>query len=182
MYKTGNDKDDNRFIHRSTIFGDIIEADHMFPSQEAKGLSDEQSALVVRNKFSDIILLYPQSECNDQTNYKSFRHFAGKYLSDKKDVLFVSDNAKELTGAASRLDWIPDPSVPRYWPHNANCAREVRAIKELARPAHVAARFHRKLWPLFIDFTAKARTFFGLNPVLRHERGTETAELKIGQG
>ena len=50
MYKIGNDKDDNRFIYRTTIFGDIIEADHMFPSQEAKGLSDEQSALVVRDR------------------------------------------------------------------------------------------------------------------------------------
>ena len=25
--------------------------------------------------------------------------------------MFVSDNAKELTGAASRLGWVPDPSV-----------------------------------------------------------------------
>ena len=43
-----DDEDGERLIHRPTTFGDIIEADHMFPSQEAKGLSDEQSALVVR--------------------------------------------------------------------------------------------------------------------------------------
>ena len=95
--------------------------------------------------------------------------------------VLLRDTAKELTGAASRLGWIPDPSVPGFWPHNANCERQVRAIKELARPAHVAAGFHRKLWPLSVDFTAKARTFFGLSPVLRHERGTETAELKQGK-
>ena len=35
------DEDDEKLIHRPTTFGDIIEADHMFPSQEA----DEQSAL-----------------------------------------------------------------------------------------------------------------------------------------
>ena len=112
-----DDEDDDRLIHRATTFGDIIEADHMFPSQEAKGLSDEQSALVVRDRFSGAVMVYPQSERNEQANYESLRHFAGKYLSGKKGVLFVSDNAKELTGAASRLGWIPDPSVPGFWPH-----------------------------------------------------------------
>ena len=126
-------------------------------------------------------MVYPQCERNEQANYESLRHFAGKYLSGKKGVLFVPDNAQELRGAASRLGWIPDPSVPGFWPHNANCEREVRAIKELARPTHVAAGFHRKLWPLSVDSTAQARTFFGLSPVLRHERGMETAELKQGK-
>ena len=95
----------------------------------------------MRDRFSGAVLVYPQSERNEQANYESLRHFAGKYLSGKKGVLFVSDNAKELTGAASRLGWIPDPSVPGFWPYNANCEREVRAFKELARPAHVAAGF-----------------------------------------
>ena len=90
-----------------------------------------------------------------------------------------SDNAKELTGAASRLGWVPDPSVPGFWPHNASW--EVRTLKELAWPAHVAAGFHKKLWSISVDFTAKARTFFSLCPVLRHERDTETAKLKQGK-
>ena len=51
----------------------------------------------------------------------------------------------------------------------------------MARPAHVAAGFHRKLWLLWVDFTAKARAFYGLCPVLRHERDTETAKLKQGK-
>jgi hypothetical protein len=54
-------------------------------------------------------------------------------------------------------------------------------LKELARPAHVAAGFQKKLWPLSVDFTAKARSFFSLSPVLRHERGTRKAELKQGK-
>ena len=70
--KQVNDKDDDRFIHRATIFGDIIGADHMLPSQEAKGLSDEQSALVVRDRFSGAVLVYPQSDRNDQANFPSF--------------------------------------------------------------------------------------------------------------
>ena len=125
-------------------------------------------------------MVYPQNKRTEQANYESLRHFAGRYLSTKKGVLFVSDNAKELTGAASRLGWVPDPSVPGFWPHNASCEREVRTVtlKELARPAHVAAGFHKKLWPISVDFMDKARTFFSLCPILRHERDTETAKLK----
>ena len=122
-----DDEDDDRLIHRATILGDIIEADHMFPSQEAKGLSDEQSALVVRDRFSGAVLVYTQSERNEQAIMN--RHFAGKYLSGKKGVLFVSDNAKELTGAASRLGWIPDPSVPGFGP----TMQTVRVRSELSR-------------------------------------------------
>lgn len=99
----------------------------------------------------------------------------------QKGVVFISDNARELTGAASKLGWIADPSVPGFWPRNANCECEVRSLKELVHPAHVAAGFQKKLWPLPVDFTAKARSFFGLSPVLRRERGTRKAELKQGK-
>jgi hypothetical protein len=34
-----SDEDDERLIQRPTTFGDIIEADHMFPSHEARGLN-----------------------------------------------------------------------------------------------------------------------------------------------
>ena len=129
----------------------------MFPSQETRGLSDEQSALVVRDRLSGAVMAYPQTERTEHANYESLRHFAGRYLSTKKGVLFVSDSAKELTGAASRLGWVPDPSVPGFWPHNASCEREVRTLKELARPAHVAAGFHKKLWPIQ---WISPRTFF----------------------
>ena len=176
------DEDDEKLIHRATAFGDIIEADHMFPSQDARGLSEEQSALVVRDRYSGLVIVYPQSERTLDANHESLRHFAGKRLTGKKGVVFISDHARELTGAANKLGWISDPSVPGFWPHNANCEREVRSLKELARPAHVAAGFQKKLWPLSVDFTAKARSFFGLSPVLRHERGRKTRyEIATGQ-
>ena len=51
------DGDDERLIHRPTTFGDITEADRAFPPQEARGLSDEQSALVVRDRFSGAVMV-----------------------------------------------------------------------------------------------------------------------------
>ena len=142
------DEDDEKLIHRPTTFGDIIEADHMFPSQEAKGLSDEQSALVVRDRFSGAVMVYPQSERTEQANYESLRHFAGKHLTTKKGVFFVSDTAKELTGATSRLGWIPDPSVLGFWPQLRKGGADT----------------YKKLWPISVDFTAKARTFPSTTP------------------
>ena len=58
--------------------------------------------------------------------------------------------------------------------------REVRTLKEPARPAHVAAGFHKKLWPISVDFTAKARTFFSLCPILNCK--TEAGENPIRSG
>ena len=137
-----SDEDDETLIHRPTTFGGSIEADHMFPSQEARGLSDEQSALVVRDRFSGAVMVYLQNERNEQANFESLRHFAGRYLSGKKGVLFVSGNPKEPNRAASRRGWIPDPSVPGFWPHNSSCEREVRTLKELATVSH-GRRFHQ---------------------------------------
>ena len=100
-------------------------------------MSDEQSALVVRDKFSRAVMVYPvypRNQRAEQANFESLRHFAGRYLSTKKGVLFASDNAKELTGAASRLGWIPDPSVPGFWPQNSGCERESGRIPQESMP------------------------------------------------
>ena len=70
------DEDDEKVIHRATAFDDIIEADHMFPSQDARGLSEEQSALVIRDRYSDLVIVYPQSERTLDANHESFWHFA----------------------------------------------------------------------------------------------------------
>ena len=117
------DEDDEKLIHRPTAFGDIIEADHMFPSQEARGLSDEQSALVVRDRFSLSVMVYPQSERTEQANYESLRHFAGRYLSTKKGVLFLSDNAK-------RAHWCGVSPRLGSWPVSAGLLASQRQLRE----------------------------------------------------
>ena len=50
------DEEEEKFIHRATAFGDIIEVDHLFPLHEARGLSDEQSALALRRMLFGLLI------------------------------------------------------------------------------------------------------------------------------
>jgi len=49
--------------------------------------------VVVRDRFSGAVMAYLQNERNEQANFESLRHFAGRYLLDKKGVLLVLELA-----------------------------------------------------------------------------------------
>ena len=166
---------------RPTKFGDVVEADHVFPSVESQGLSGEQAALLVRDRFSGVSLVYPQTERSVDSNYHALKHFGGYNLSGNTGVVFHSDNAQELTKAADMMCWVPDPSGPNAWPHNSHVEREVRTVKELCRPSHIQAGFHRRMWPVSLDFVAKARSFFTAAPIAAYERGTPVEANKSGK-
>lgn len=88
---------------RATAFGDIVEADTIFPSTESKGMRGEQAALLVRDRYSGVCLAYLQTARIEDANYEALKHFGGHALSGKTDTVFCSDSAHELTNAASRL-------------------------------------------------------------------------------
>ena len=159
-------------------FGSIIEADNIFPAVESRGMGGEICALIVRDRYSGVSIAYPQSSRDEDSNYESLKNFAGYALSGRTDTVFCSDTAQELTNAASRLCWVLDPSAPNYWPHNAHLERDVRTLKELSRPSHIQAGFHKRLWTLTVDYVSKARSFFSPAPIAKHEKGTEIEESK----
>ena len=47
----------------------------------------------MRDRFSGAVMAYLQNERNEQANFESLRHFAGRYLLDKKGVLLVLELA-----------------------------------------------------------------------------------------
>ena len=96
-------------------FGSIIEDDHIFPAVESRGLGGEQSALLVRDRYSGMCLTYPQRTRIEDSNYDALKHFGGNKLNGNPDVVFHSDTAQELTNAASRLGWVADPSAANHW-------------------------------------------------------------------
>ena len=174
--------EDEEVVYRiAKEFGSIIEADHIFPAVESRGLGGEQSALLVRDRYSGMCLTYPQRTRNEDSNYDALKHFGGNKLNGNPDVVFHSDTAQELTNAASRLGWVADPSAANHWPHNAFVEREIRTIKEMCRPSHLQAGFHRRLWTISIEYTATARSFFTLAPITEDERDTEEGKKKLGK-
>ena len=182
FHRVRNDPEESELPYvRPTKFGDVIEADHVFPSIESQGLSGEQAALLVRDRFSGVSLVYPQTERTVDSNYQALKHFGGYNLSGNTGVVFHSDTAQELTKAADMMCWVPDPSGPNAWPHNSHVEREVRTVKELCRPSHIQGGFHRRLWPVSLDFVAKARSFFTAAPIAAYERGTPVEANKSGK-
>ena len=176
------DPEDEEVVYNvAKEFGSIIEADHIFPSVESRGLGGEQSALLVRDRYSGMCLTYPQRTRSEDSNYDALKHFGGNKLNGNPDVVFHSDTAQELTNAASRLGWVADPSAANYWPHNAYVEREIRTIKEMCRPSHLQAGFHRRLWTISIEYTATARSFFTPAPITADECNTEEGKKKLGK-
>ena len=120
------------------------------------GNGGEKAALHVRDHYSGGSLSYPLADRSEECTYKCLKHFGGTALNGSGETLVKCDNAGELTNAVHRMAWVPDPSLANSWPHNTACERDIRAVKEQARPAHLQAGFWKKLWPLSLDYTSKA--------------------------
>ena len=159
-------------------FGKIVSADSVIASEQNAGVGGERCTTHVFDHFSGISLDYPQPNRSEDSNYRSLKHFAGVKLNGNTNTVFKSDTAGELTSAASRLCWNADPSLANTWPHNAACERDIRSAKEACRCSHLQAGFDRKMWPLSLQYTSMARSFFESAPIHDYEEGTPIAEGK----
>ena len=73
---------------RPTKFGDVVEADHVFPSVESQGMSGEQTALLVRDRC--VSLVYPQIERSVDSNYQALKHFGAYIQAQWQDRCCIS--------------------------------------------------------------------------------------------
>ena len=162
-------------------FGFLIEADHMFPSDESQAYEGEKTALLILDRFTGLGMVYPSRDRSEESCYNAMKHFGGHRLNGNTNVVFKSDAATELTNAASRLCWTLSPSVARTWPHNARTEREIRSIKETCRPSHLQAGFTKRMWPISVTYTAKARSFWGPCAIRNYEIDTEAEKFKKGK-
>jgi hypothetical protein len=166
---------------RPAKFGDLISADNIIASDYKAGSQGEKTALYIRDQYSGVGLAYVQNNRTEDNNYKSMKHFAGEKLNGSSTTVFKSDNAKELTNSAHRLAWVPDPSLANKWPHNAACERDIRSLKEICRPSHLQAGFPKQAWPVSLDYTSKARSFYEQSPIHELETGTDAETDKMGK-
>ena len=151
----------------------------MFPSTESLGLAGEKAALVIRDRYSGVVAVYPMASRAETNNYEALKHFGGTRLNGRTETAFRSDAATELQAAASRLCWTVSTALPDSFPHNAHVEREIRTIKELSRPSHLQAGFHKRLWTITVRYVSQARTFWGMAPISNKERGTDAGNFKL---
>ena len=145
----------------------------MFPSTESQGLAGEKAALVIRDRYSGVVAVYCMASRAETNNYEALKHFGGTRLNGRTETAFRSDAATELQAAASRMCWTVSTALPGSFPHNAHVERESRTIKELSRPSHLQAGFHKRLWTITVRYVSQARTFWGMAPI-QIKRGAQT--------
>jgi len=173
-----DDDDEDPVYTKPTKYGLLLSADNIIASAENAGAGNERTALHIRDHYSGVTITYPQADRTEDSNYKSMKHFAGVNLTGSSETIIKTDNSSELTNPARWLAWNSDPSRANSWPHNSSCERDIRSLKEMSRPSHLQAGFWRKLWPLSLDYTSKARSFFSDAPIYDYEKGTEVEEAK----
>ena len=156
-------------------FGNILEADHMFPRHDNSGFSGEKTTLMIKNHFSGVVMVFPQADRSEENTYLSLKAFAGHRLNGVTSVIFKSDSAEELVRAGKRMCWLTAPFFARSWPHNTSSEWEIRTLKELCRASHLQAGFNSKLWPVSISYTVMARSAFSKNLIAVHKRDSEIA-------
>ena len=179
--KHPEDPDEPDEYKKPTAFGQLISADKIIASEQNRGSGGERMSLHVRDHYSGMSVSYPNVKGDEESVYKSLKEYGGIKLNGSSSTVLKSDNADEIINAAGRLCWVPDKSLANRWPHNAAIERDIRTTKERTRPAHLQAGFLRGLWPVSLDFAAKARSFFEPAPIYDWEIGTEAEEDKKGK-
>ena len=74
-------------------------------------------------------------------------------------TLFRSDCARELTGAAKDLGFVPDPSLPQRRVHNARCENRINTVKRGARASLLQSGLPHTMWPECVQHVTDARSF-----------------------
>ena len=121
---------------RAKAFGDIVEADNIFPSVESRGMGGELCALVVRDRFSGVSFAYLQSSRDEDSNCESLKHAAGYPLSGRTDTIFCSDTAQELTNAAFKVVLGFGPECPKSLATQCTSCEDTQGIEQtIAHPS-----------------------------------------------
>ena len=136
-------------------FGEQVAIDHMVVSKTSGGR--EFLVLIVCDSFSGIVHAYPAQSKNSDFVHACLRHFVGLRYKNP-DTVCRSDCAPELIRAIRDLGWLPESSLPRRWPHNSKCERQIRAFEECCRCSHLQAGFAvlPSLWTITCKYAAVA--------------------------
>ena len=89
-------------------------------------MDDESCALVLLDRGTDYIDVFPQPDRTADSCYKALLEFAGPY--DYINELYT-DGAPELAKAASDAKWIHSTSAPERPQKNGVAERAVRSVK-----------------------------------------------------
>jgi hypothetical protein len=135
-----------------------IYEDHLVMGQRSEGSQKERACLLLIDSHTGLERAYPAPTKDQKHAREALQHFHCSRFPNSK-TLFRSDCARELTGAAKDLGFIPDASLPQRRVHNARCENRINTVKRGARAALLQAGLPHAMWPECVQYITDARNF-----------------------
>ena len=155
----------------TTDTGQKLSADHIIVARDANpddpkaAFTGETYAFSVRDRFSGMALVFPQTKKNKEETYKALKFFQGLSGRFRPDIMVKSDHASEITSAVAELGWHPDPSLENRFPHNAEHERWIGIVKSVQRACVSQSGLPPKTWNLSFPFAAIALSVIQKAPI-----------------
>ena len=93
------------------------------PGDPRASVAGETIAFSVRDRFSGMGLVFPQTSRRMNSNYHALKFYQGPSGRYRPDIVVKSDCAAEITGAVTELGWHPEPSLENRFPHSSEHER-----------------------------------------------------------
>ena len=130
-------------------FGDLINADHIISqSDDAQGLMGERDALIIVDRYSDYIDVFPVMRKTTEDAHAGFVEFLG---TDKPTDMYIwSDSSPELNKAVKQLLLPHGRATPGRHQAKSYCERTVRRVVEGTRALLENAGLPQCFWSLAV--------------------------------
>ena len=153
---------DARDREEAEAFLDRISVDHLFATNQT-GDAGERVALVVVDRFSGLLGIFPDEVKSAEAVEDALRHFCGSKAPGIVGV--ASDRAPEIRKAVRELGFRLEPFVPNVEVHNPIAEAAIRTVKGCASSLLLHAGMDYTCWPLAVKYmefgynvTATSRT------------------------
>ena len=114
------------------------------------GQTGDKAALVLVDKFSGLLGIYPCEDRSTEECMKGLQHFCGTTAPGVVEV--ASDREGGILKAVKSLGFVADPAAPNMKIKNAVAEAAIRTVKGSASALLLHAGFQPDLWPLAVKY------------------------------
>ena len=114
------------------------------------GQTGDKAALVLVDKFSGLLGIYPCEDRSTEECMKGLQHFCGTKAPGVVEV--ASDREGGILKAVKSLGFVADPAAPNMKIKNAVAEAAIRTVKGSASALLLHAGFQPDLWPLAVKY------------------------------
>ena len=148
----------------------MLSADHLIIQRSSDGLHENNVSFTIRDTYSGVGYSCPRRSRSSENNAADLKHFVGRGGGTRPKIVVKSDAADEITKAVRDNGWLPEPSLPNRFPHNAVHERWIQSVKSVVRAAILQSGFPEVISHWATPFAAIALSLKQPCPIQPHEK------------